>query len=149
MGNDGDSDGGSTYCISCGAAVGRDAAFCQACGVDQDELPTGGAEGRAADEKYCCSCGTVINRAAEQCPECGRRQTAGREEANVDRVTAAILAIVLGGFGAHKFYLGQTSTGVVYLCFFWTLIPAVLGFFEGFVYLTKSDEEFHRSLVAD
>lgn len=31
------------------------------------------------------------------------------------RVTAGVLAILLGGFGVHKFYLGMTGAGVTML----------------------------------
>lgn len=61
-----------------------------------------------------------------------------------NRTTAAILGIILGGFGAHHFYLGNTGKGILYLVFFWTYIPAVVGFVEGIIYLTQSDEEFAK-----
>jgi TM2 domain-containing membrane protein YozV len=57
--------------------------------------------------------------------------------------TAGILALLLGGLGAHKFYLGRTGQGLLYLIFFWTFIPALLGFIEGIVYLTMSDANFN------
>lgn len=59
-----------------------------------------------------------------------------------NRVVAALFAIFLGGLGVHKFYLGQVGAGVIYLIFFWTLIPAIIGFIEGIIYLTMSDEAF-------
>lgn len=59
-----------------------------------------------------------------------------------NRMTAAILAIVLGIFGVHHFYLGNTGKGILYLIFFWTYIPAIIGFIEGILFLTQSDEEF-------
>ncbi len=39
-------------------------------------------------------------------------------------VTAVLFALFLGGIGAHKFYMGQTGWGIVYLLFCWTAIPA-------------------------
>lgn len=60
------------------------------------------------------------------------------------RVPAALFAFFLGGLGIHKFYLGRTGEGVIYLIFFWTLIPAIVAFIEGIIYLTMSDEEFAR-----
>ncbi len=56
--------------------------------------------------------------------------------------TAAVLAIFLGGFGVHKFYLGQPVMGLLYLCLFWTFLPTVVGFFEGIAYLASSDHAF-------
>jgi len=56
--------------------------------------------------------------------------------------TAAFLAIVLGGIGAHKFYLNKPTWGIIYFLFSWTFIPACLGFLEGLIYLTMSKKEF-------
>jgi TM2 domain-containing membrane protein YozV len=61
-----------------------------------------------------------------------------------NRLTAALLAFFLGGFGAHKFYLGETGMGVLYLLFFWTFIPAIGAFIEMIIYLTQTDEQFDR-----
>ncbi len=58
------------------------------------------------------------------------------------RVTAAILAIFLGGIGIHKFYLGKAGWGITYLIFSWTGVPLVLGIFEGIYYLFMSNQSF-------
>lgn len=55
---------------------------------------------------------------------------------------AGILGIFLGGFGIHKFYLGQVGMGIIYLLFCWTGIPAVVGFIEGIIYLCSNDYNF-------
>ncbi len=61
-----------------------------------------------------------------------------------DRNIAAILAFVVGGMGAHRFYLGQPGLGMLYLAFCWTPIPWVLAFFE-FVSLALMEQDaFHR-----
>jgi TM2 domain-containing membrane protein YozV len=60
------------------------------------------------------------------------------------KTTAGILALILGGLGVHKFYLGYTGAGVLQILI--TLltcgIGSVIGLAEGVVYLTKTDEEF-------
>lgn len=61
---------------------------------------------------------------------------------NRSRIMAAFLAIILGGAGIHKFYLGKAGWGIIYLLFSWTFIPIILGFFEGIIYLTMSDDSF-------
>ncbi len=49
-----------------------------------------------------------------------------------DEVVGVLLALFLGGFGAHHFYLGRVGLGILYLCFFWTPFPWILGFIECF-----------------
>lgn len=62
-----------------------------------------------------------------------------------DKTTAGLLAILLGGIGAHKFYLGKTGQGILYLIFCWTYIPGILGLIEGIKYLTKNERDFHEN----
>lgn len=97
-----------------------------------------------AGQKYCIACGNVLDARAELCPACGVRQPGGASGYVTDksRVSAAILAFFLGGFGAHKFYLGQTGKGVLYLLFFWTLVPAIVAFVEFLILITMSDDAF-------
>ncbi|HVC48534.1 MAG TPA: NINE protein [Terracidiphilus sp.] len=54
------------------------------------------------------------------------------ELARRDEVVGILLALFLGGIGLHHFYLRRTGLGILYLCFFWTPIPWVLGFIECF-----------------
>lgn len=49
-----------------------------------------------------------------------------------DEIVGVLLALLLGNFGVHHFYLGRTGLGILYLCFFWTGIPAIIGFVECF-----------------
>ena len=60
------------------------------------------------------------------------------------RMTAGILALFLGVFGVHKFYLGYTGAGVLQLVltFFTCGAAKVIPIIEGIIYLTKTDEEF-------
>ena len=83
----------------------------------------------------------------------GHQQPVGRSPSGSftsgpkDRLVAAIFALLLGGLGIHKFYLGNIGMGILYLVFSWTMIPEIVGFIEGIIYLTKSDEEFYRDHV--
>ncbi len=97
-------------------------------------------------QKYCTTCGNVLAQAAEICPSCGVRQPGGASgyATEKSRTTAAILAFLLGGLGAHKSYLGQTAAGVLYLLFFWTLVPFFIAFVEFIILLTMSDDAFAR-----
>jgi len=49
-----------------------------------------------------------------------------------DEVVGVLLALFLGSFGLHQFYLRRTGLGILYCCFFWTGIPGIIGFFECF-----------------
>jgi TM2 domain-containing membrane protein YozV len=54
------------------------------------------------------------------------------ERARKDEVVGLLFALLLGSFGVHHFYLRRDGLGVLYLIFFWTGIPALLGFIECF-----------------
>lgn len=109
---------------------------------------------KADNEKFCAECGEVILAKAEICPHCGCRQPGFGgpgddadpsllpEKERRHKGAAALVALFLGGLGIHKFYLGQTGQGVLYLLFCWTFIPALLGFLECLVYLTTSQADF-------
>lgn len=60
-----------------------------------------------------------------------------------NKVTAGLLAIFLGGFGIHKFYLGRVGWGIVYILLSWTWIPMIIGIIEGIIYISMSDKDFH------
>ncbi len=60
------------------------------------------------------------------------------------KIVAGILALILGTFGIHKFYLEKFGNGVMYLLFCWTGIPTLFGLVECIMYLSESDEEFQE-----
>ena len=103
---------------------------------------------RGENQKYCTDCGSIISARAEICPRCGVRQMSPHgalgsiTASGRSRVAAALFALLLGGIGIHKFYLGRVWQGILYVLFCWTFIPAVVGFIEGIVYLCMSDERF-------
>jgi TM2 domain-containing membrane protein YozV len=49
-----------------------------------------------------------------------------------DEVVGILLALFLGTFGIHHFYLRRTGLGILYCCFCWTGITTILGFIECF-----------------
>jgi TM2 domain-containing membrane protein YozV len=61
-----------------------------------------------------------------------------------NKVVAALFAFFLGGFGAHKFYLGEVGWGITYLVFCWTGIPWIAGFIEFLYLLSMDDQGFDR-----
>lgn len=49
-----------------------------------------------------------------------------------DEVVGVLLALFLGTFGIHHFYLRRTGLGILYCVFCWTSVPTLLGFIECF-----------------
>jgi len=49
-----------------------------------------------------------------------------------DEVVGILLALFLGTFGVHHFYLRRTGLGILYCCLFWSGIPSLLGVIECF-----------------
>lgn len=50
-----------------------------------------------------------------------------------DSTAGVLLSVLLGGIGAHHFYMGNAGLGIVYLLFSWTGIPMILGVVEAFM----------------
>jgi len=65
---------------------------------------------------------------------------------------AGLLAILLAPFGVHKFLLGYTKKGIIWLVISlltWGTVTGLLGLIEGIIYLTKSNEEFYQTYQAN
>ena len=54
------------------------------------------------------------------------------ESVRRDEVVGVLLALFLGAFGVHHFYLRRTGLGILYCLFCWTSITAFLGVVECF-----------------
>jgi TM2 domain-containing membrane protein YozV len=110
-------------------------------------------------KKHCYACANILDARAELCPKCGVRQphlagamvtttpapiivTAPPPTTTKNKTTAGLLALFFGGIGVHKFYLGQGGSGVIYLLFCWTLIPALVAFIEALVLFGMNDAAF-------
>jgi TM2 domain-containing membrane protein YozV len=63
-----------------------------------------------------------------------------KQKGKKSRPNAIFWALFGGGLGAHKFYLGQSGLGLLYLLFCWTAIPFLLALIE-VIYLAFLDEE--------
>ncbi|HUA92487.1 MAG TPA: NINE protein [Terracidiphilus sp.] len=64
-----------------------------------------------------------------------------------DEIVGILLALFLGTFGIHHFYLRRTGLGILYCFFFWTGIPAILGFIECF-FMPSRVREFNAIQAA-
>lgn len=75
------------------------------------------------------------------------------------KILAGIMGILFGGLGIHKFVLGYTNEGIILLALsiigvatsclvigiFIAGIAGLIGFIEGIIYLTKTDQEFYQT----
>jgi TM2 domain-containing membrane protein YozV len=87
----------------------------------------------ARPTKYCHACGAVIDGLTAQCPHCGIMQPTPYALTMTEKriAPAFALALVLGVFGAHRFYAGRWLTGILMLCTLggfgiWALIDMVM-----------------------
>ena len=58
----------------------------------------------------------------------------------VNKIVYILLAVLLGGIGAHKFYCGKIGIGILYLVFCWTGIPEISGLTEGILAIGKPND---------
>ena len=57
-----------------------------------------------------------------------------------DKTLAGLLALILGIFGVHRFYLGQIKLGILYLIL--PGISVILGVIDAVIFLTMDQEDF-------
>lgn len=121
----------SVMCPQCGAPAADGATKCEYCGA---------AIAQAAPQQ------PVYQQPVYQQPVYQQPYNpAAMERASwpvKNKIVAAILALLLGGLGIHKFYLGQIGKGILYLVFCWTYIPGIIAFIEGIIMLCTDDETF-------
>lgn len=97
------------FCRNCGKEIADNAAVCVNCGV-----PVGKASA------FCSNCGAETHPDAAFCVKCGvslKKSTAFSMGSSGDKtkLIAGLLAIFLGFFGIHKFYLGYQKEGIIRL----------------------------------
>lgn len=76
---------------------------------------------------FCQNCGNEINDNAVVCIHCGCAVPSNTETKSM--AATVLLWFFLGGFGAHRYYLGDTLGGtLMLLClvFCWLVIPGVI-----------------------
>ena len=70
------------------------------------------------------------------------------QETNNKKIVAGIFALLFGGFGIHKFYLGYTTAGILQIVLsLFCCLGGLIGIIEGIIYLTKSDEDFEQTYL--
>nr|MDO8109320.1 NINE protein [Candidatus Sigynarchaeota archaeon] len=154
-------DPAAKYCPFCGATL--NAATTTPAAIIQDKCPNCG-EPRLG--KFCAYCGYQFFAEIEipvpmksSSSESGKPTTSSGSEAGgaavpssttqrsqrpVNRISAGVLALLLGTIGAQKFYMGKRGAGIACIIFCWTLVPTIIGICEGVLFLTATDEEFRE-----
>jgi TM2 domain-containing membrane protein YozV len=61
------------------------------------------------------------------------------------RRTAIILALTTGWIGGHKFYLGETTSGLIYAMWFWTFIPFLVSLYEAIMLAEMNTTTFNMT----
>ena len=124
------------FCKNCGQQYVTDqAVICVKCGAQKG---VGG--------NYCPNCGQPTQMGSQVCLQCGVALNAAAFSANggKSKVGAGLLAIFLGCFGVHNFYLGYTGKAIAQLlitlltCGIGATITAIWSFIEGIMILTGS-----------
>ena len=71
------------------------------------------------------------------------------------KTAAGICGILIGSLGIHKFILGLTTPGIIMLlvtiltCGIGGFVMGIIGFIEGVIYLTKTDEDFYQTYAIE
>ncbi len=108
------------FCRNCGKEINANAFICPFCGVKTAEPGT-----------FCSNCGSNVSPQAEICLKCGVRLSGSGNKSDKDFVTTLLLCWFLGVFGVHRFYVGDTTNGLIQLftlggCGIWALIDLIL-----------------------
>lgn len=126
-------------CPQCGAPIDPSATECKFCGEKLAVVQSAPQQQAQPGQAYAGQPQIIIQQSApQQTYVSGINPTWPVK----NKAVAGILAILLGGIGAHKFYLGNIGMGILYLLFVWTGIPAIIGLIEGITYLCSNDENF-------
>lgn len=146
--NDGDSstatffsvpNTGNSFCTHCGQPVNSAAIACPQCGAP----PRTG-------RNYCRNCGAPRRSKQIICLKCGSSLKSSISAGNgsgsqKSRISAALLAFLLGGIGIQKFYMGSWGWGIIFVvvgfmtCGFVTGIASLV---DGIMWLCMSDDDF-------
>ncbi len=92
---------------------------------------------------WCGACGArLLDPGAETCPRCEAAVPTAGARPRKGRITAAVIAFLFGGLGAHRFYLGESGLGTAYLLTSWTLVPSVLALVDFVRLIATTDAAF-------
>lgn len=95
------------FCKNCGAQIPDSSINCQNCAAPVDFAPP---------PIFCKNCGMKNHPASACCVNCGAPlQNINLNPNAKSKIAAGLLAILIGVFGVHNFYLGYTGKAVAQL----------------------------------
>lgn len=108
-----------------------------------DALDTTGAGKKKAQEIIGLILGVAPSTATAMPPRLGEDQVHNRGKT---KTVAGILALLFGGLGVHKFYLGNWGLGIIFLLsvFIIPYVSAVIGLIEAIRFFTLSESAFNE-----
>lgn len=95
------------FCKYCGAKIPMQAVICTACGGQVEELKQTQQQSPNI---------VITNTNTNANTNINTNGNAGYRRRRKNKWTALFLCLLLGYFGAHKFYEGKTGMGILYLC---------------------------------
>ena len=104
-------------CPNCGAPRNANDRFCIYCKTDYDDVPTAKVTPEVEKAQSPVVHVHVHQDAPKPQPEVQVQRVYVQQPLKSDRnrLIAFILCLLLGGLGIHKFYLGKTGMGVLYI----------------------------------
>ncbi len=102
---------------------------------------------------YCQNCGEKLEDGASVCLKCGcpvldDLPVSSKNDVSQDKskshVIAGLLALFLGSFGIHKFYLKGYASGVLFILFCWTGFPLLVSLAEALMYFFCPQDQFEN-----
>lgn len=134
------------FCPNCGKQLGENTSFCGECGhqiavnavqtipepvVTVQDIPAQSTSAPYQEIDHMVSGETVLVSPGKV----------------VNKTVYILLALFLGGFGAHKFYTGRIGLGILYLVFFWTWIPGIIAAIEAIYVGIKKNSDAYGNIT--
>lgn len=100
------------FCKSCGTKMNDNQIVCLSCGCSA-----------GTGSEFCANCGGKLNPNSVACLNCGVASSFGAaqiqgKDSNVsdkDWLITLLICLFVGGLGIHRFYVGKTGTGILWL----------------------------------